>query len=162
MAINARVAMAALSLSAAAFVGILTREGYTDGVIIPVPGDKLTIGFGTTEGVRPGDRTTPVRAAQRALADTQKYQGAVKQCVQVPLYQAEYDAYIDLAYNIGTSGFCNSEIVRRLNEHDYAGACESVLKWKMFKGFDCSTPGNTTCAGLWKDRLRTHAMCVAP
>lgn len=156
-----RTAIAALTLSAAAFVGILTREGYTDNAIIPVPGDVPTMGFGTTEGVQMGDKTTPVKAAQRALTDASKYEGVIKQCVKVPLHQAEYDVYVDLSYNIGPYGFCSSRIVKRLNAQDYAGACEAILEWKYFRKFDCSTPGNKLCAGLWTDRMRSHAKCMA-
>jgi lysozyme len=156
-----RMTIAALSLSAAAYVGILTREGYTDGVVIPTKGDVPTIGFGTTGGVKKGDRTTPVKAAQRALADVQKFEGALKQCVTAPLHQAEYDIYTDLSYNIGSGAFCSSSIVKRLNERDYLGACNSILKFKYAAGYDCSTPGNKRCAGLWTDRLRVHAQCVA-
>lgn len=157
-----RIAVAALSLSAAAFVGILTREGYTDEAIIPVPGDVPTYGFGTTEGVKMGDRTTPVKAAQRALSDVGKYEGAIKRCVKVPLHPAEYDLYTDLAYNVGPNGFCNSTIVKRLNAEDYRGACEAILMWKYGpRKFDCSTPGNKVCSGLWTDRLKSHAKCMA-
>ena len=155
-----RLVIATLSLSAAAFVGILTREGYSDQAMIPVPGDVPTVGFGTTHGVTLGDSTTPVKAVQRALADASQFEGAIKQCVKVPLLQAEYDAYTDIAYNIGPTAFCKSTMVRRLNVHDYSGACEAILLFKMFKGFDCSTPGNTRCAGLWKDRLRMHGQCM--
>lgn len=160
MTVRARVAVYTLSLSAVAFVGILNREGYTDQAVIPVPGDVPTIGFGTTGGVKMGDRTTPVKAAGRALADVQSYEGAIKQCVKVPLHQAEYDVYTDLAYNIGPTAFCGSTIVKRLNAQDYAGACEGVLMWRQFNGFDCSTPGNKVCAGLWTDRQRVHKQCV--
>lgn len=156
-----RIAVAALSLSAAAFVGILTREGYTDRAVIPVPGDVPTYGFGTTEGVRMGDTTTPVEAVQRALNDASKYEGALKRCVKVPLHQEEYDLYTDLSYNIGPTAFCNSTIVKRLNAQDYAEACEAILMWKYGpRKFDCSTPGNKVCFGLWKDRLRIHKKCL--
>lgn len=156
-----RVAIASLALSAAAFVGILTREGYTDDAIIPTAGDVPTLGFGTTGGVKLGDRTNPVNAVQRALADSAKFEGAIKSCVTAPLSQAEYDLYTNLSYNIGSSAFCSSTIVKRLNAQDYAGACESILAWRYAAGFDCSMPGNRRCAGLWTDRLKTYAQCVA-
>ena len=155
-----RVLLATLTLSAAAFVGILTREGYTDNAVIPVPGDVPTIGFGTTEGVKMGDKTTPVAAAQRALVDASHYEGAMKQCVKAPLNQKEYDVYVDFSYNIGSHAFCNSTLVKKLNAGDYAGACEQILVWKKFQGFDCSTPGNKLCMGLWKDRQRSHQLCT--
>ncbi len=155
-----RVAVASLTLSAAAFVGILTREGYTEHAIIPVPGDRPTAGFGTTQGVTMQTRLPPVQAVQRALQDAGKYEGALKRCVKVPLHPAEYDLYTDLSYNIGSHGFCTSSIVRKLNAQEYRAACDHILDWKMFQGFDCSTPGNKVCYGLWADRLRLHAKCL--
>lgn len=131
--INRRL-IATLAISGSALVGIAMNEGYTSTAVIPVPGDRPTIGFGTTEGVRMGDTITPPRALARTLADIQKYEGAVKKCVTVPLFQHEYDAYIDLAYNIGTGAFCNSTLVKKLNADDYSGACREILKWDRFKG----------------------------
>lgn len=129
-----RMAVAALSFSAAGFVGLALHEGYTDRAVISVPGDVPTIGFGTTEGVKPGDRTTPPAALARALRDVGKFEGAIKQCVTVPLYQHEYDAYTSLAYNIGAGAFCGSTLVRKLNAGDYAGACAEISRWDKFQG----------------------------
>lgn len=129
-----RIQVASLALSASALVGIVLNEGYSDRAIIPVPGDIPTIGFGTTDGVKMGDRITPPKALQRALSDVSKYEGALKRCVTAPLYQYEYDAYLSLSYNIGSGAFCNSTLVRKLNAQDYAGACMEILKWDKFKG----------------------------
>jgi lysozyme len=167
-----RVAVAGLALSAAAFVGILTREGYTDAAIIPTKGDVPTYGFGTTAGVKMGDRTNPVAAVQRAMKDAQQYEGAVKRCVKVDLHQAEYDLYVKFGYNVGETNFCYSRdragtitgpstLVRRLNAGDYAGACNAILLYKYAAGYDCSTPGNQRCAGVWTDRKAAHAACMA-
>lgn len=155
-----RVGIAGLVLSAAAFVGILTREGYTDEAIIPVKGDTATYGFGTTGGVKMGDKTNPVAAVQRAMVDAQKFEGALKKCVEVPLSQAEYDTYVSFSYNVGSAGFCNSTIVKRLNAGDYRGACDAILMWRFVAGYDCATPGNKRCYGLWVDRLKTHKTCM--
>lgn len=129
-----RTQLASLTLSAAALVSIALHEGYRDNAYIPVPGDVPTIGFGTTDGVKLGDRTTPPQALARALQDVQKFEGALKQCVTVPLHQHEYDAYISLSYNIGSGAFCGSTLVRKLNAGDYAGACKEILRWDKFKG----------------------------
>lgn len=129
-----RSAIAGIVLSASALVGIALHEGYSDTAIIPVPGDVPTIGFGTTGGVKPGDRITPPRALARALTDAQKFEGAIKHCVTVPLHQHEYDAYVSLSYNIGTGAFCGSTLVKKLNQQDYAGACGQILVWDKFKG----------------------------
>lgn len=134
MSIKPRLAIASLAVSAAAFISLVASEGYSDKAIIPVPGDVPTIGFGTTGGVKMGDTITAPKALARALADVQKFEGAVRECVTVPLHQYEYDAYINLSYNIGTGAFCRSTLVKRLNAFDYQGACEQILLWDKFKG----------------------------
>lgn len=134
-----RSAVAVLTLSAAAFVGLLSHEGYTDRAVQPLPGDKWTNGFGTTtrpDGtpLGPQDTTTPVKALARALVDIQRFEGALRQCVAVPLLQNEYDAFMSLAYNIGSRAFCGSTLVRKLNSGDYPGACREILRWDKFQG----------------------------
>lgn len=160
---KARLAVAALSLSAAGFVWIAQNEGYTDTAIIPTKGDVPTYGFGSTtrpdgSPVRLGDTITPVAALVRKLDYLQDGEDKLKACVRVPLSQAEYDLYVDLLYNIGPSAFCSSTIVRRLNAEDYAGACDAILMWRYVGKQDCSIP-NKVCAGLWKRRLQSHEKC---
>lgn len=144
--------IAALSLSAAALVGIALHEGYRDTAYIPVPGDVPTIGFGTTQGVKPGDKITPPQALVRALDDVQKYEGAIKDCVGAPLYQHEYDAYTSLAYNIGPNAFCDSTLVRLLNQERYEEACQQILRWDKFRG--------QPLPGLTKRRQQEYAQCL--
>ena len=160
-----RIAISALAFSAASLIGLAVSEGYRDTAYIPTKGDKVTIGFGTTtrpdgSPVQMGDRTDPVQALQRKARDIEKFEGALKTCVRVPLYQAEYDGYVDLAYNIGSGAFCGSTIVKRLNAQDYAGACDAILMWRRVGGQDCSQPGNRICWGLWERRLAAHAKCM--
>ena len=147
-----RTAIGALCLSAAALVGLVTHEGYTDKAVIPVPGDVTTLGFGTTEGVKMGDSITPPKALARALMDAQKFEGAVKQCVTADLTQYEYDAALSLAYNIGPTAFCKSTVVKRLNTGDYAGACEAFLMWDKVKG--------VPIRGLQVRRQEERATCL--
>lgn len=154
-----RTLVAGLGLSAAALVGIAVHEGYRDTAYIPVPGDVPTIGFGTTGGVMMGDRIDPVTALQRALNDVQKFEGALKQCVKVPLAQHEYDVYVSFAYNVGAARFCRSTLVRKLNSGDYSGACQELLRWRFFQGKDCAIPSNK-CSGLWKRRQDEYAKCL--
>ena len=149
---NSRIVIAALSLSAAAFGGLVAYEGWSPVAYVPVPGDKATIGFGTTEGVKPGDTITPPKAVARALQDVAKYEGALKQCVRVPLHQYEYDAAVQLSYNIGPTAFCNSTVVRRFNAGDYEGACDAFLMWTKFRGRELP--------GLVKRRERERALCL--
>jgi lysozyme len=147
-----RVAVATLALSAVGLVGLVVHEGYTDKAVIPVPGDVPTIGFGTTEGVKLGDRTTPPAALERALTDVGKYEGALKRCVRVPLHQHEYDAALQLSYNIGAGAFCKSTVVRRWNAGDYAGGCEAFLMWNKVNG--------RVVQGLVNRRERERKLCL--
>lgn len=147
-----RTQLASLTLSAAALVGIALHEGYSDRAYTPVPGDVPTIGFGTTQGVKPGDTITPPKALQRALQDVQQYEGAIKRCVTVPLHQREYDAYTSLTYNIGQTAFCKSTLVRKLNAQDYEGACKEILRWDRFNG--------QPLPGLTKRRQAEFQQCV--
>lgn len=159
-----RLAPIYLALSAAALVGIVATESYTDRAVVPLPGDKPTIGFGSTtradgSPVQMGDRTTPPKALARAMKDVQRYEGALRQCVSVPLHQHEYDAYISLAYNIGPSAFCRSTLVKRLNAGDYAGACGEILRWRYFAGRDCAD-ASARCSGLAARREAEHRQCL--
>lgn len=144
--------VATISLSATALVALLLHEGYRESAYTPVAGDVPTIGFGTTSGVRLGDRTTPEKALNVALRDVQKFEGALKECVTVPLEQHEYDAYISLSYNIGSNAFCKSTLVRKLNTRDYEGACKEILRWDQFNG--------KPLAGLTKRRQEEHKKCL--
>ena len=148
-----RFSIASLVLSAAALVGLALSEGYTDKAIQPLPGDKWTYGFGTTEGVKPGDTITPPKALERKLREVQAFEGAIKGCVQVPLTQGEYDAFVSLAYNIGPQAFCSSTLVRLLNAGDYAGACRQILRWDRFKG--------QQVRGLTLRRQREYQTCIS-
>ena len=156
-----RRSLMALSLSAAALVGIVLHEGYSDRAIIPVPGDVPTIGFGTTTGVKLGDTITPPQALARALVDVQQFEGAIKTCVTVPLTQNEYDAYVSFAYNVGSRAFCQSTLVKKLNLGDFKGACDELLRWRFFQGKDCALPENRRlCGGLVKRREAEYRQCL--
>jgi lysozyme len=128
-----RTKITALALSAGALVGIATYEGYSGDAYRDIVG-IWTIGFGTTAGVTPSQKIDPVKALQRKMEDIQKFEGAIKQCVKVPLYQHEYDAYLSLSYNIGPTAFCKSTLVRKLNQQDYSGACAQILRWNRAGG----------------------------
>lgn len=150
---NRRTGIATLALSATALVALALSEGYTGKAVQPLPGDKPTIGFGTTDGVRMGDTITPPKALERKLRDVQAFEGALKQCVQVPLYQHEYDAYVSLAYNIGSKAFCGSTLVRELNAGNYDAACKQILRWDKFKG--------KPVRGLTLRREREYQTCIS-
>lgn len=147
-----RAAPTSLKLSAVALVALALFEGYTNNAIQPLPGDKWTYGFGTTENVKKGDTITPPKALERKLNDITKFESALRQCVVVPLHQYEYDAYISLSYNIGSNAFCGSTLVALLNQEMYNEACEQVLRWDKFKG--------SAVRGLTIRRQSEYKQCI--
>lgn len=148
-----RKAIASLTLSAAAFVSLIVSEGWTDKAVIPVKGDVPTIGFGTTDGVKMGDKTDPITSVKMAFRDITKFEGALKQCVKVPLSQNEYDAWAQFTYNIGATAFCKSTAAKLLNEGRYQEACDQMLKWVYVKG--------SKVQGLVNRRQKEHEQCMS-
>lgn len=129
---------AAIGLTASAIlVGTLAGyEGYREHMYRDVAGVP-TIGFGTTAGVRAGDRTDPVRAVQRLAADADAFARQIARCIgPVPLYQHEFDAFVSLAYNVGAGAFCASTLVKHLHATppDYDAACREILRWVYAAG----------------------------
>ena len=169
-----RTSIAALALSATGLVYIAQREGYSERAYPDsVHGTRVpTNGFGTTQGVKMNDTTTPVRALIRLRADASEYELALKRCISAPMYPYEWDAYVALAYNVGTTPVCKnndrtgpSTIVRRLQVLDYKGACDAILLYDragpVVKPQDrCSHPDNRTCRGVWADRQKLRTMCL--
>ena len=91
----------------------------------------------------------------------QKFEGALKQCVTVPLAQHEYDALVSFSYNVGSRAFCQSTLVRKLNTGDYAGACSELRRWRFFQGKDCALPANARlCGGLATRREAEYRQCI--
>ena len=167
MSPKARIGIFALALSAAGLVGLVADEGYAPVAMIPTRGDVPTLGFGSTthpdgRPVRLGDTTTPQKALARTLIYLQADEDDMKRTLGgVALHQAEYDVYIDWRYQYGATAWRNSSMLRELKVGDYPAACQALLRYKSSAGFDCSTPGNKVCAGVWTRQLKRHAACMA-
>lgn len=155
----------ALSASAALLVSLVVSEGYTDKAVIPVKGDVPTVGFGMTyrpDGtpVQMGDRTNPIDAIQRSLSHIQKDEIGIKKCVTAPLSQVEYDLMVNFAYQYGVPTLCRSSMVKKANVGDYIGSCKAYLQYKRVNGYDCSTPGNKRCWGVWQRSVERYNDCM--
>lgn len=148
-----RTIVASLTLSASALVGLAIHEGYRDEAYIPVKGDRLTLGFGDAQGVKPGDKTDPVRALIRLNQQADVFQQQMRQCIgDVPMYQHEWDSVISWSFNVGSRAACGSTLVKKLQSFDYAGACKELLRWDRFNG--------APLAGLTKRRQEEYKLCM--
>lgn len=154
---KSRKSIVSIAISAAAVTGIAAFEGYRSGAYIPVPGDVPTIAHGTTvypdgKRVKLGDRTTPEKALVYLEYDISKFEKAVKRCTPVPMYQHEYDSFVSLTYNIGETAYCSSTLAKKLNAKDYAGACQQILRWDIYKG--------KPLRGLTNRRQAEYKLCI--
>lgn len=162
---NQRIAISVLVLSAGAFTKLLLEENYTGTAIIPTKGDVPTVGFGMTQRpdgspVRMGDTTTPAEAVKRSLAYLDNQTTQLKRCVKVPLHQAEFDTMENFGYQYGINALCKSSIVALANKGDYVGSCRAYLAYKYSAGYDCSTPGNKRCRGVWTRQQERFKTCM--
>lgn len=184
-----RNAIAALSVSATAFAALVGHEGYTDRAVIPVQGDRPTVGFGSTfredgSPVQMGDTITPQKAIARSLAHIQKDESGIKSCITAPLSQEEYDIAVSFAYQYGAGTFCNSAMAREANAGRYAQSCEAYKEFRLVRAatgerpgpgfvmgkdsilrYDCSTlvngMPNKRCWGVWTRSQERYSKCMA-
>ncbi|MEB6680297.1 lysozyme [Acinetobacter lwoffii] len=106
----------------------LRLKAYDDGVGV------WTIGFGTTKypngiRVKKGDTCTLDQAKAYMQNDLKSFEQTVNNAVKVPLNQNQFDALVSLAYNIGSTAFKNSTLVRQLNEGNYKAAANQFNVW---------------------------------
>lgn len=146
-----RVAAAGLAISGAALVGIALHEGYVPHAYQDAVG-VWTIGFGETKGVKPGQKTDPVRSMVRLLDSANEHAKGMSACIHVPLYQHEFDAYLSFTYNVGVGAFCRSTLAKKLNEGKYEEACAELKKWVY--------AGGKPLPGLVKRRDQEYKLCM--
>jgi lysozyme len=168
---RARVVVAALTLSAAAFATWKANEGFTERPVIPTPGDVPTIGHGSTRyedgtPVRMDDPpVTRERAAQLARnllsEDERRFRASLP---GVELYPEEYDVYLDFVGQYGIGRWRSSSMRKHLLAGNYRAACDALLLYKRAGGYDCSTliggQPNKRCWGVWARQLERHEKCI--
>lgn len=124
-------------ISAKGLQFLKSEEGYSataykDGYDA-VRGQLYSIGHGHQivpgDGLKSTSIITPDQGDALLRADVASRVAAVKKYVLVPLNQNQFDALVSFAYNIGVAGFAGSEVVKRLNAGDYAGAKDVWTKY---------------------------------
>jgi lysozyme len=93
------------------------------------PAGVWTIGWGETDGVRPGDRCTPEQADRWLLEDLEERTRAVRDLCTVEPSPNELGAMVSLAYNIGLGAFATSTVLRRHNAGDRQAAARAFALW---------------------------------
>lgn len=109
-------------------------EGVKLTAYLPTPNDVWTIGYGHTKTARPGMTITLEEAENLLVRDLQWVEEALTKHVKVPLSQNQFDALASFVYNLGETNFASSTLLRKLNQSDYAGAADQLLRWNKQKG----------------------------
>jgi len=164
---KSRTFAALLTFSAVGLATWIASEGQTLKAVIPTRNDVPTIASGITnyEDGTPVKLTDPPITRQRAEAltrnvlsrDEVRYRASI---ADVPLFQAEYDVYFDFHEQFGRGNWLRSSMRRELKARQYAAACRALLLYRYSGGFDCSTPGNRVCSGVWSRQLKRYARCM--
>lgn len=166
-----RVAVTALTMSAAGFATWKAHEGFTSTAVIPTKGDVPTIGHGSTRyedgsRVKMGDTITRERASQLARNLAAKDEHKFRETLpNVKLHQEEYDTYLDFVGQYGIGNWRGSSMRRHLLANNYAGACKALLQYRFAAGYDCSTrvdgKPNKRCWGVWTRQQARYEQCMA-
>jgi GH24 family phage-related lysozyme (muramidase) len=141
-------------LGTAAVTTVKVNEGYSEKAYYD-SAKIATICYGETKGVKMGMVKTKAQCnaqLKESLADharvLDKFPSSTPDVVALGV--------LDMGYNVGVYGFNSSQVKAYALKGDYKAAGQAVLKWKYItikgKKYDCSTPGNKICAGLWERR----------
>lgn len=127
----------------------LRLSAYDDGVGV------FTVGYGTIRypngnKVKRGDKITLEQAEQYLRHDLSNFEDVVNSLVKVPLTQNQFDALTSLVYNIGSSAFSKSTLLKKLNAKDYKGAADQFLVWNK--------AGGKTLQGLTNRRTKERQL----
>lgn len=103
------------------------------------PAGHCTIGYGTLlhQGNCNNDASeqayasgiNEIQATQLLVTKANEFQRTINDNVQVELNQNQYDALVSFVYNIGSSAFRDSTLLRVLNSREYANVPTEIRKW---------------------------------
>ena len=112
-------------------------EGFRGQIYTDVAGHP-TIGYGHL--IRPGEHArfaaglTKAQAAALLQEDAGSAVGAVRELVQVPLNQNQFNALVSFAYNVGRDKFGRSTLLKRLNQGRYEQVALQLRRWVHARG----------------------------
>ena len=134
------------------YTGIGLTKSFESCRLVPYQDDKgvWTDGWGNTHGVMPnGPAITQTKADADLARNAQAAIGAVNHYVASHITQGEFDALVDLVFNIGSGNFASSTMLRKLNAGDLNGAAAEFERWDR--------SGGVPVAGLLRRRLAERA-----
>jgi len=107
---------------------IMKYEGFRSKAYL-CPAGKPTIGYGTTEGVKLGDKITKWEAEERLKKDVHRIAEKIKKLVRLPLNENQEAALISFAYNVGINALDKSTLLSLINAGYPSNAADEFPKW---------------------------------
>lgn len=115
---------------------LIAREALRTDAYLDTKG-IATIGVGHTgPEVHMGLVWTVEHCREVFAHDIERFEGAVNDCVKVPIEQHEFDALVSFSFNCGTNALAHggggggpSSILRALNAGDHAGSAAAFNNW---------------------------------
>lgn len=101
-------------------------EGFA-GEAYVCPAGKLTIGFGHTEGVKPGDKITREAAEKLLIEDLRPRARRLARYITAEVTENQFVALLSLAYNVGALQKKCPKLLRALNQGDDIAAAKEFL-----------------------------------
>lgn len=98
-------------------------------------GEPITIGYGHTGGVKLGTVWTQAQADNALADDVSRFAEGVSSLIgSAPTTQAQFNAMVSLAYNVGLGNFGSSTLLKKHKAGDYAGAADQFSRWNRAAG----------------------------
>jgi lysozyme len=89
-----------------------------------------TIGYGHTAGVTADAPPISEDEAEELLAaDIQKFERTVAKLISSNITQAQFDALVSFAFNLGGAALQRSTLRQKINRGDHAGATKEFYRW---------------------------------
>lgn len=93
-----------------------------------------TLGYGSTDGVKNGDKITLGEAEKRLAQDLAYFEAEIDILVKVPLTQSQFDALVSFTYNVGVGALKKSTLLKRLNAGKYEEVPAQLMRWNKAGG----------------------------
>src|SRR5476649_235212 len=97
-------------------------------------GDVWTNGIGHTLGVTGGTQITEKQVAINFVADVQRVERGLANCIAITMPQPVYDAVVSFAFNVGVRATCTSTLASYIRKGEWREACEQLPRWVFVKG----------------------------
>lgn len=93
------------------------------------PAGVWTIGYGHTKTAKPHMMISHLEAERLLKQDLINFETAVRNYVKVPITQGQFDALVSFTYNVGISAFCNSTLLKYVNQNKFNTAALQFGRW---------------------------------